>query len=44
MGEAHLIVFGVLLIPVVLYSPSGLVGWIDRLRKVMGGLTVKDEQ
>jgi len=44
MGEAHLIVFGILLIPVVLYSPSGLVGWIDWLRKVMGGLTVKDEQ
>jgi len=38
LGEAHLIIFGVLLIPVVLYSPSGLVGWIDWLKKVIGGV------
>jgi branched-chain amino acid transport system permease protein len=33
LGEAHLIIFGILLIPVILFSPSGLAGWIDRLRK-----------
>jgi len=38
LGEAHLIIFGVLLIPVVLYSPSGLVGWIDWLKKVIRGV------
>lgn len=44
LGEAHLIIFGVLLIPVVLYSPSGLVGWIDRLRRVVGATTINDER
>lgn len=39
LGEAHLIIFGILLIPVVLYSPSGLVGWIDWLRKVIAGFS-----
>ncbi len=40
LGEAHLIIFGILLIPVVLFSPSGLVGWFDRLRKVFAGLNM----
>ncbi|HVP76843.1 MAG TPA: branched-chain amino acid ABC transporter permease [Thermodesulfobacteriota bacterium] len=44
LGEAHLIIFGVLLIPVVLYSPSGLVGWIGWLRKSLGGVTMNHEQ
>jgi branched-chain amino acid transport system permease protein len=44
LGEAHLIIFGVLLIPVVLYSPSGLVGWIGWLRKVVGGLTMNNKR
>jgi branched-chain amino acid transport system permease protein len=37
LGEAHLIIFGVLFIFVVLFSPSGLVGWIDKLRKALTG-------
>jgi branched-chain amino acid transport system permease protein len=44
LGEAHLIIFGLLLIPVVLYSPSGLVGWMDWLKKVIGGLTRNNER
>jgi branched-chain amino acid transport system permease protein len=44
LGEAHLIIFGVLLIPVVLYSPSGLVGWIDSLRKIVGGTTISKKR
>lgn len=34
LGEAHLIIFGVLLVLVILRSPSGLVGWIERARKL----------
>jgi len=37
LGEAHLIVFGVLLIVVVLRSPAGLAGWFTRLRSVAKG-------
>jgi branched-chain amino acid transport system permease protein len=37
LGEAHLIIFGVLLIVVVLRSPGGLVGWIHWKRKTMEG-------
>ncbi len=44
LGEAHLIIFGVLLIPVVLYSPAGLVGWMDWLRKAMGGLVMNNKR
>jgi branched-chain amino acid transport system permease protein len=33
LGEAHLIIFGVLLIMVVLRSPVGLMGWVERMRK-----------
>jgi branched-chain amino acid transport system permease protein len=33
LGEAHLIIFGILLIVVVLRSPAGLAGWIERSRK-----------
>jgi branched-chain amino acid transport system permease protein len=36
LGEAHLIIFGLLLIPVVLFSPSGLAGWINRFWKTAG--------
>lgn len=36
LGDAHLIVFGVFLIFVVLRSPAGLVGWVVRLRKIAG--------
>ena len=43
LGEAHLIIFGILLIPVVLYSPSGLVGWADWVREVMGGSTMNNK-
>ncbi|MBA7574987.1 hypothetical protein ES708_16803 [subsurface metagenome] len=35
LGEAHLILFGILFILVVLYFPSGLVGSVDRVRQVM---------
>jgi branched-chain amino acid transport system permease protein len=38
LGEAHLIIFGVLLILVVLRSPGGLVGWIGRQRKTTARL------
>lgn len=31
MGEFHLIIFGLLFVLVVLYSPFGLMGWIERL-------------
>jgi len=34
LGEAHLIIFGLLLILVVLYSPGGLMGWVGRLRSM----------
>ncbi len=30
LGEAHLIIFGILLIVVVLRSPAGLAGWVKR--------------
>jgi len=43
LGEAHLIIFGILLIPVVLYSPSGLVGWIGWLRRVVGESTMNHD-
>jgi branched-chain amino acid transport system permease protein len=33
LGEAHLIIFGVLLIIVVLRSPVGLMGWFGRWRR-----------
>jgi branched-chain amino acid transport system permease protein len=35
LGEAHLIIFGVLFILVVLYFPYGLAGAVDRVRQVM---------
>jgi branched-chain amino acid transport system permease protein len=35
LGEAHLIIFGILFILVVLYFPYGLVGSVDRVRQVM---------
>jgi branched-chain amino acid transport system permease protein len=35
LGEAHLILFGILFILVVLYSPYGLVGSVDRVRELM---------
>ena len=38
LGEAHLIIFGILFILVVLYFPSGLVGSVDRIRHMMTGV------
>jgi branched-chain amino acid transport system permease protein len=38
LGEAHLIIFGILLILVVLRSPAGLAGWIERSRKGLARL------
>ena len=35
LGEAHLIIFGILFVLVVLYFPYGLVGSIDRIRQIM---------
>ena len=35
LGEAHLIIFGLLFILVVMYFPYGLVGSIDRIRRMM---------
>jgi len=35
LGEAHLIIFGILFILVVLYFPDGLVGSVDRIRQLM---------
>jgi len=35
LGEAHLIIFGILFILVVLYFPYGLVGSVDQVRQVM---------
>lgn len=32
LGEAHLIVFGVLLVLVILRSPAGLAGWVERIK------------
>jgi len=37
LGDVHLIIFGLLLIPVVLYSPSGLMGLVRILRKLVTG-------
>jgi branched-chain amino acid transport system permease protein len=34
-GEAHLIIFGILFILVVLYFPHGLVGSVDRVRQLI---------
>jgi ABC-type branched-subunit amino acid transport system permease subunit len=34
LGEAYLIIFGVLFILVVLYFPYGLVGIFDRLKRL----------
>jgi ABC-type branched-subunit amino acid transport system permease subunit len=35
LGEAHLIIFGLLFILVVMYSPYGLVGSLGRIRQLM---------
>jgi branched-chain amino acid transport system permease protein len=35
LGETHLIIFGLLFILVVMYSPYGLVGSVDRIRQMM---------
>jgi branched-chain amino acid transport system permease protein len=35
IGEAHLIIFGILFILVVLYFPYGLVGSVDRVRQLI---------
>ena len=35
LGEAHLIIFGILFILVVLYSPHGLVGSVDKARQLV---------
>jgi ABC-type branched-subunit amino acid transport system permease subunit len=35
LGEAHLIIFGLLFILVVMYFPYGLVGSVDRIRQMM---------
>jgi branched-chain amino acid transport system permease protein len=35
LGEAHLILFGLLFILVVMYSPAGLVGSVDRMRHLI---------
>ncbi len=32
LGEGHLIIFGILFILVVLYSPSGLIGWFEYIK------------
>jgi len=36
LGDAHLIIFGILFILVILYLPNGLVGSADRFRAVVG--------
>jgi branched-chain amino acid transport system permease protein len=35
LGEAHLILFGLLFILVVMYSPAGFIGSVDRIRQMM---------
>jgi branched-chain amino acid transport system permease protein len=35
LGEAHLIIFGLLFILIVMYSPYGLIGSLDRIRQMM---------
>jgi branched-chain amino acid transport system permease protein len=35
LGEAHLILFGLLFILVVMYSPAGLIGSLDRMRQLI---------
>ncbi|MBC8274468.1 MAG: branched-chain amino acid ABC transporter permease [Chloroflexi bacterium] len=35
LGEAHLVIFGILFILVVLYFPHGLVGSVDRVRQLI---------
>ena len=35
LGEAHLILFGLLFILVVIYFPSGLIGSVDRIRQML---------
>jgi branched-chain amino acid transport system permease protein len=35
LGEAHLIIFGLLFVLVVMYFPYGLVGSVDQIRRRM---------
>jgi len=44
LGEAHLIIFGILLIVVVLRSPVGLMGWLERWRRGVAALGGKAKQ
>jgi ABC-type branched-subunit amino acid transport system permease subunit len=35
LGEAHLIIFGLLFILVVMYSPYGIIGSVSRIRQMV---------